>query len=339
MAPQIDWRNIGFEYQQTSCYMRADYKNGSWGELQVRTDPFLSVHVAATCLHYGQSCFEGLKAFTRNDGSVALFRPEENAARIAATALRIVMEPVPEALFIDACKKALTLNRDWMPPYGTGASMYIRPLLFGSSPHIGVHASEEYIFIVLCMPVGPYYRDGFFPVKACIQEKYDRAAPLGVGNVKVAGNYAAGMLGDIEIKQKGYPISLYLDAATRTCIDEFGTSNFFGITAGGSYVTPASSSILGSITNKSLQTLAVDFGLTVEQRPIRITELSNFTEVGACGTAAVITPVYSVTHGKKVYTFGNENEAGPTLTRLFNELQGIQYGEIEDRHGWMMKAL
>jgi branched-chain amino acid aminotransferase len=189
------------------------------------------------------------------------------------------------------------------------------------------------------MPVGPYYRDGFFPVKACIQEKYDRAAPLGVGNVKVAGNYAAGMLGDIEIKQKGYPISLYLDAATRTCIDEFGTSNFFGITAGGSYVTPASSSILGSITNKSLQTLAVDFGLTVEQRPIRITELSNFTEVGACGTAAVITPVYSVTHGKKVYTFGNENEAGPTLTRLFNELQGIQYGEIEDRHGWMMKAL
>ena len=339
MAQKIDWGNLGFQYQQTNSYVRADFKNGKWGALEVCSDPFFSLHVAATCLHYGQSCFEGLKAFSRKDGSVALFRPEQNAARLAESAARLVMEPVPEPLFIEACQKVLSLNRDWMPPYGTGASMYLRPFLFGSSPHVGLHPSEEYIFIVLAMPVGPYYKNGFFPVNAFVQEKYDRAAPHGVGSVKAAGNYAAGLIGDKEAKEMGYAVCLYLDSATHTYIDEFSTSNFFGITTGGAYATPASSSILGSITNKSLQALAFDFGLKVEQRNIRISELADFTEVGACGTAAVITPVYSITHGQKVYTFGKESEAGPTLTRLFNELQGIQYGEIEDRHGWMVKGL
>ena len=339
MAQKVDWKNIGFQYVQTDCYVRTDFKNGSWGELETCTDPYLSLHCAATSLHYGQSCFEGLKAFCRKDGSIALFRPEENAYRLSASAKRLVMEPLAPGLFIDACKKVLKYNRDWMPPYGTGASMYLRPFLFGTSPHIGVHASEEYTFLLLCMPVGPYYRDGFYPVKAMIQEKYDRAAPHGLGNIKAAGNYAAGLLGDTEGKAAGYPVCLYLDSGTRTSIDEFGTSNFIGITKDGRYVTPESPSILGSITNKSLQALAADLGLKVERRIIKTEELENFAEVGACGTAAIITPVYSITRGAKVYTFGKEKEAGPMLTKLYKELQGIQYGEVPDRHKWMVKVV
>jgi branched-chain amino acid aminotransferase len=339
MAKKIDWKNLGFSYTQTDCYLMAEFKKGKWGATKVCTDPFLSLHVAATCLHYGQECFEGLKAFSRKDGSVALFRPEENARRLNESAERLLMEPFPEDRFVDACKKVLKLNADRMPPYGTGASMYLRPLLIGSSPHIGVNASEDYLFILLCMPVGPYYKDGFLPVKSMVQENYDRAAPRGTGRIKCGGNYAAGLLGDKEGKKKGFPVSLYLDSATHTCVDEFGTSNFIGITAKGKYVTPESSSILGSITNKSLQVLAKDAGLKVERRPIKIAELPEFVEVGACGTAAVITPVYSISHGRKAYTFGNKKEAGPVLTMLYKELKGIQYGEINDRHGWMVKVM
>jgi branched-chain amino acid aminotransferase len=336
---KIDWKNLGFQYKQTDCYLRSDYKNGVWSGVEKCTEPRLSLHVAATSLHYGQSCFEGLKAFGRKDGSIALFRPEENARRLAASAKRLVMEPFAEELFIEACKKVIKFNRDWMPPYGTGASMYLRPVLFGTSPHVGVHASEEYTFILFCMPVGPYYRDGFFPVKALVQEKYDRAAPRGVGSIKAAGNYAAGMLGDMEGKNAGYPVCLYLDSGTRTCVDEFGTSNFIAITKDNRYVTPESTSILGSITNKSLQALAADLGLIVERRAIKVDELENFAEVGACGTAAVITPVYSITRGSRVYAFGKGKEAGPILTKLYKELQGIQYGEVPDRHKWMVKVV
>ena len=339
MAPALDWKNLGFNYLQTDCYLRADFKNGSWGDLEVCTDTAMSIHVSAAALHYGQSCFEGLKAFSRKSGSVSLFRPEENARRMKASAERLVMAPAPEGLFIEACKKAVKYNKDWMPPYGTGASMYLRPLLFGTTPRVGVQPSDDYVFLVLAMPVGPYYKDGFFPVKALVQESYDRAAPRGVGNIKAAGNYAAGLLGDMTAKKKGYPIALYLDSATRTCVDEFGTSNFFAITKDNRFVTPASSSILGSVTNKSLQQLAADFGMSVERRSIKIEELEELAEVGACGTAAVITPVYSITHGDRVYTFGKEHEAGPTLTKLFRELQGIQYGEIDDRHKWMLKVM
>ncbi|MBN1127550.1 MAG: branched-chain amino acid aminotransferase, partial [Chitinispirillaceae bacterium] len=300
MAQRIDWQNLGFQYRQTECYLKAEFKNGKWGDLEVCSDPYLPIHVAAASLHYGQSCFEGLKAFTRKGGSVALFRPEENARRLNRSAERLVMEPVPEELFIAACKKAIKSNSEWMPPYGAGASMYLRPLLFGTSARVGVQPSDEYIFLLLAMPVGPYYKDGFFPVKALIQEKYDRAAPRGVGNIKAAGNYAAGLIGDKEAKNKGYAISLYLDAATRTCIDEFGTSNFFAITKDNRYVTSDSSSILCSVTNKSLQRLAADFGMGVEQRSISLMDLKDFAEVGACGTAAVITPVCSITHGDTV---------------------------------------
>lgn len=336
MAQQIDWENLGFAYRDTGAYVKVAYKGGAWGEPEVCSDPHLSLHVAATCLHYGQACFEGLKAFCRKDGTVAAFRPAENAQRLIDSARRIVMEPPPKELFLETVDRVVSLNREYVPPYGTGASLYIRPLLIGSSPHVGLHPSEEYTFIVLAMPVGPYYKDGFYPVKAYVQEEYDRAAPRGVGNVKVAGNYAAGMRGDMGGKAKGYPICLYLDSATHTYIDEFGTSNFLAITEdGGRYVTPDSSSVLPSITNKSLQRIAQDFGLAVERRPVPLAELDRFGEVGACGTAAVITPVSSITHGEKSYRFGREDRAGEMLTRLYKEIQGIQYGEVEDRHGWM----
>jgi branched-chain amino acid aminotransferase len=338
MAPIIDWTNLGFQYTQTESFVRVDYTNEKWGEIQVCTDPIMSIHVAATCLHYGQACFEGLKAFTQVDGSIAVFRPEENSRRMRSTADRVMMVAPPDEIFIEAVKKVVSLNKDWVPPYGTGASLYLRPFLIGTSPHVGVHPSEDYAFIMLCLPVGPYYKNGFFPVKAYIQEQFDRAAPRGVGGVKVAGNYAAGMKGDFDGKAKGYPICLYLDSATHSYIDEFGTSNFLGITKDNKYITPASYSILPSITNMSLQVIAQDFGMKVERRPIPVTELADFVEVGACGTAAVITPVYSILHGSKLYTFGRDDQAGETLTRFFKEIQGIQYGEVEDRHGWMLRV-
>jgi branched-chain amino acid aminotransferase len=334
----IDWENIGFAYMDTGSFVRAEYKNGQWHDIEICTDPKISIHIAATSLHYGQSCFEGLKAFTQKNGNIATFRPDENAKRLIESANRLLMQPPTEELFINAVNSVIRNNLHYVPPYGTGASLYVRPLLIGSSPHVGLHTSEEYIFYVLTMPVGPYYKNGFFPVNAYIQNDYDRAAPLGVGHIKAAGNYAAGMKPDMECKKKGYPICLYLDSVSHTYIDEFGTSNFFAITRDKKYVTPKSSSILGSITNKSLQILAQDFGLTVEKRQIHVSEIEQFVEVGACGTAAVITPIYSITYGDKKYTFGEKSESGNILTKLYNNLQDIQYGEIEDRHGWMFSV-
>lgn len=335
MPVNIDWKNLGFEYMQTRCFVTCEYANGAWGEERVCTDPHVSLHIAATCLHYGQAVFEGLKTFGRKDGSIAIFRPLENARRMISSARRLVMEPPPEELFLSMAQKLVRLNKEYVPPYGTDASFYLRPLLIGSSPHIGVHPSEEYVLIMIASPMGPYYKDGFFPVRAYVQEDFDRAAPRGVGHVKASGNYAAAMMGDRDGKKKGYPICLYLDSASRQYIDEFGTSNFIAITSDGRYVTPESGSILPSVTNKSLQTIAQDFGLRVEKRPIHIDELPGFVEVGACGTAVVITPLSSIQHGNRLYSFGKKDEAGATLTKLYNEIKAIQYGEVPDRHGWM----
>jgi branched-chain amino acid aminotransferase len=335
MAVKIDWKNLGFSYMQTNCFVKTEFKKGAWSPLSVCRKPSITLHIAATGLHYGQACFEGLKAFSRKDGTIAMFRPEQNSRRLIDTAKRLVMEPPPLTLFLEAAQLLIQRNKDYVPPYGTGASLYLRPFLLGLSPHIGVHASEEYVFVMLATPMGPYYKKGFFPVKAYVQEKFDRAAPRGVGSIKAAGNYAAGMMGDLEGKTMNYPICLYLDSSEHKYIDEFGTSNFFAITREGHYVTPDSTSILPSVTNKSLQQIAADFGMKVERRKIPVTELDEFVEVGACGTAVVITPIFSVQHGSKLYTFGKEDEAGPTLTKLFNEIQKIQYGEIPDRHGWM----
>jgi branched-chain amino acid aminotransferase len=223
----------------------------------------------------------------------------------------------------------------YVPPYGTGASLYIRPLLIGTSPILGVNPSEEYTLLVFVVPVGPYYKHGFSPVNAIVVEDYDRASPQGTGKTKVAGNYAASLKPGIKGKEMGYPIILYTDPAEHKYIDEFGTSNFFGITGQGEYITPRSTSILNSITNQSLQVLSEDYGLTVKREPVPIDELDRFDEVGACGTAAVITPIYSIMRGDRKWTFGKPDEAGPTLTKLYEHLQGIQYGEREDTHGWL----
>ncbi|MBN1980884.1 MAG: branched-chain amino acid aminotransferase [Chitinivibrionales bacterium] len=336
MKPTIDWKNLGFGYIDTGVYLTIKFAHNEWQPMQICSEPYLKLHIAATCMHYGQACFEGMKAFTQKDGSVKIFRPQENARRMKETAERILMVAPPEQLFVDAVIEVVQRNIDYVPPYGTGASLYIRPLLIGTSPHIGIHESEEYLFLILVTPVGPYYKNGFFPIKAYIQTEYDRAAPRGVGCVKVAGNYAAGLKPDKDMKSQGYSISLYLDSATHTFIDEFGTSNFIGISADKKYVTPYSPSILQSITNKSLQTLAQDMGYTIEKRPIQLAEMSSFIEVGACGTAAVITPIYSIRYNDTDFIFGRHDCAGETLSRLYKELVGIQNGDIPDRHHWMI---
>ncbi|MHB9132271.1 MAG: branched-chain amino acid aminotransferase [Armatimonadota bacterium] len=332
---ELEWNKLGFEYVPTNGFVRVDFAEGAWGPLRVETDPHISLHIAANCLHYGQAVFEGLKAFTTRDGDIGLFRPDMNAQRMAFSADRLCMEAPPEALFIEACKEAVRVNRDFVPPYGTGASLYIRPLLIGTEPMVGINSSHTYTFIVLVTPVGPYYKNGFAPVEAVVIEGYDRAAPNGTGQTKCAGNYAASLKPYYTAKGMGYPIVLFTDPREHKYVDEFGTSNFLGITPQGEYKTADSSSILGSITNDSLQVLARDMGLTVVKEQIALASLGQFSEVGACGTAAVITPIHAVNHGEQRYTFGESDKAGATLTALFQQLQGIQYGEIEDRHGWM----
>lgn len=331
----IDWKNLSFQYLPTNGFVQVEFAQGAWGVPVVRQEPYLTMHIAASCLHYGQECFEGLKAFRSSDGRVMMFRPEQNARRMAFSAERICMEPPPEELFLQACRIAVQANMEFVPPYGTGASLYIRPLLIGTEPTIGVAAAKTYTFLVLVTPVGPYYKHGFTPVEAVVIEGYDRAAPYGTGQAKVGGNYAASLKPGKLAKQLGYPVELFTDPRENKYVDEFGTSNFIGITAQGEYKTPSSSSILGSITNDSLQTLASDMGLTIVKEPILLESLPQFAEVGACGTAAVITPVYAIHYREKVYHFGKPDEAGPTLTSLFQQLQGIQYGDIEDRHGWL----
>ncbi len=334
MKQDVDWKNLGFSYIDTGMYAKVSFQDGTWHKPVECTDIKINLHVASACLHYGQACFEGLKVFTQKNGTVSAFRPEENAKRLADSARRLMMEPPPVDLFMNLVDMVVKANIDWVPPYGTGASLYLRPLLIGTSPRVGVHPSDDFDLYILAMPVGPYYKNGFTPVKALLQTEYDRAAPLGVGHVKASGNYAAGMMGNFDGKEKGFPICLYSDASEHKYIDEFGTSNFIGITTDGKYVTPNSTSILPSITNDSLQVLAGDLGLAVEKRQVAIEELGSFSEVGACGTAASITPVGSINAGDKVYRYGDEDCAGEILTKLYNQIQGIQYGEIEDRYNW-----
>ena len=306
--------------------------------------PYISVHIGATALHYGQACFEGLKAFAHEDGSVNLFRPDENAKRINRSASRVMMPEIPVETFIKACNDVVKDNVAYVPPYGSGGALYLRPLLFGSGPRIGLQPAEEYTFIVMVIPVGDYYKGGLAqPVNGLIVDEYDRAAPKGVGAAKVAGNYAADLIPNMEAKKNGFPICLYLDAATHTLVEEFSTSNFIGIdNENKKYVTPKSDSVLPSITNKSLQTIAKDEGMTVEQRDIEVAELSSFDEAIACGTAVVVTPIGSLTRfdtktgAESKYQF--TEDVGVTTRRLYDKVRNIQNGEIEDAHKWNFKV-
>lgn len=331
----LDWKNLGFAYLPTNGFVQADFADGKWGPLTVKKDPYIPMHVAANCLHYGQACFEGLKAFTTKSGAKMLFRPEANAHRLQLSADRILMEAPSTELFVEACRMAAGLNMDYIPPYGTGASLYLRPLLIGTEPTVGIKPSSTYSFIVLVTPVGPYYKDGFSPVEAIVTEDYDRAAPNGTGRAKMAGNYAASLKPGMVAKKMGYPIVLFADPKEHKYVDEFGTSNFIGITADGFYKTPESGSILQSITNDSLQVLAKGMGLKIARGAIPLETLDQFVEVGACGTAAVITPVYSIQYRERKFTFGEKDQAGATLTKLYQALQGVQYGDLPDTHGWL----
>ena len=330
----IDWKNLGFGYMPVNGHVRHTWRGGAWDDGVLVKEPYLSLHVAASALHYGQAAFEGLKAFRQKGGGVVMFRPRDNARRMCETALRTCMAPVPEEMFLAACMRAVGANIEYVPPYGTGGSLYIRPLLIGSGPQIGVAPADEYTFLVMVMPVGPYYKGGLKPVKAVICDNYDRAAPRGVGHVKVAGNYAASLYPHAEAKRAGYPVELYLDAREHKWVEEFATSNFIGITRDGRYVTPKSPSILPSITNMTLQTLASGMGMGVEARPVAYEEIASFAEVGACGTAVVVTPVSEIARGGRVIRTGPGDGCGPVLEKLHGAVQAVQYGETEDAHGW-----
>lgn len=331
----LDWKNLGFRIMKTDYNIRCVYRDGKWSDLEVSEDDHIPIHIGATCLHYGQESFEGLKAFMGKDGRIRLFRHGENARRMINSARGILLAEVPEALFMEAVEKVVLLNRNYVPPYGTGASLYIRPLLIGTGPEVGVRPAKEYTFLVFVMPVGPYFKEGFKPVDMMICRDHDRAAPLGTGHLKVGGNYAASMSSVAEAHERGFATAMYLDAREKKYIDECGPANFFGI-RNNTYITPLSKSILPSITNKSLQELSRSMGMDVELRPVPVEELAEFEEAGACGTAAVITPIRKVVDVDRdiTYAFGESDRPGPVITRLYETLTGIQNGDIEDTFGW-----
>jgi len=331
----IDWKSLGFGYVKTDLNFRSTFKDGKWGPLTSTPDETITMHMAAPCLHYGQEAFEGLKAFRGKDGKVRLFRVDENAKRMIDTAKYLCMAPPTMELFTEGCIKAVKANERFIPPYGTGASLYVRPLLIGTGAQVGVNPATQYEFLVFVTPVGPYYKEGFTPIRVIVDRDHDRAAPRGTGHIKTGGNYAASLYSAEQAHHEGYPSVLYLDAAEKKYIDECGAANFFAI-RDKTYITPDSHSALPGITNLSLRQLAKDFGLKVEQRKVAFSELPTFEECGACGTAAVISPVGSVFDPQdgKTYLFGDGKKAGPWSTRLYESLRSIQLGDAPDTHGW-----
>lgn len=329
----IDWKNLPFGYYPTDYNVRCYGRNGQWGEIEVSSSVFISIHMAATALHYGQEAFEGMKAFRGVDSKVRLFRWKENAKRFRTSADGIMMQEVPDELFFSAIDKVVRLNAKYIPPYGTGAALYIRPLLIGSGPQVGVKPANEYLFVVFVGPVGPYFKEGFNPVTVELVHDYDRAAPLGTGHIKVGGNYAASLRPADRAHKDGYSSVLFLDAKEKKFIDEAGPANFFGI-RNNTYITPQSRTILPSITNMSIEALAKDLGLKIERRPVPMEELELFEEAGACGTAAIISPIGKIVdrETRKVYQYGEK--AGEISTKLYHNLKAIQEGVAEDKYGW-----
>lgn len=331
----INWTDLGFGYIDTGKKFRAYYKDGKWSSGQIETDAMITLHEGSTVLHYAQETFEGLKAYRTKSGKIQVFRPDQNAKRMKASAERLLMVPVPEDLFIHGIEEVVKANADWVPPYGTGASLYIRPFLIGVGPNIGLKAAEEYIFSIFVTPVGPYFKSGLTPTHFVVTD-YDRAAPHGTGAAKVGGNYAASLIAGLEAKAQGYADAIYLDPATHTKIEEVGAANFFGITADNKFVTPLSPSILPSITKYSLMTIASDLlGMDVEERQVDVTELGDFVEAGAMGTAAVVTPISYIQYGQTRYTYTETQEVGPITKQLYDTLVGIQFGDIEGPEGWV----
>jgi len=332
----IDWKNLGFGYMKTDYNIRCTYKDGAWGELEVSDSEMVTMHMAATCIHYGQESFEGLKAFRGADNKIRVFRMDENAKRMQDSSVGTMMAILPIEKFEEAVVKAVKLNERFVPPYESGAALYIRPFLFGTGAQVGVKPASEYMFIIFVTPVGPYFKGGFQTTPFVIMREFDRSAPLGMGKYKVGGNYAASLVAGAKAHELGYSNVFYLDAIEKKYIDECGAANFFGI-KNNTYITPKSSSILPSITNKSLMVLAEDMGMKVERRQIPVEELATFEEAGACGTAAVISPIERIDDydEKKSYVFSTDGKPGPISEKLYKKLRGIQYGDEPDTHGWV----
>lgn len=337
----INWDTLGFDAYQTRTLVYSCHQDGRWSPAATTESFSFQLNPFAQVLHYAISCFEGLKAFRQKDGRIAIFRPDQNAARMARTAAYLGL-PVPdEALFIEMCERCVRENLEFLPPYGHQASLYIRPLLMGVHPQMQLVPNPEAIFAVMCAPVGSYYGEHLKSFAGVVPGNYDRAAPKGSGSYKIGANYAATFKPYKTAHDQGYTELLYVDSATRSHIDEFGSSNFFGI-KGNKYITPLSDSVLPSITNKTLREVAEDFGMEVEIRPVPVTELAEFEEAAACGTAVVITPMSHIDIKPvleedaiaRSYRFTPDGEVGPVCTKLYRRITGIQSGEIEDTHGW-----
>ena len=336
----IDWSNIGFGYVQTDKRYVANYKDGAWDKGALTDDPNIVMNECAGVLQYAQTCFEGLKAYTTEDGHIVTFRPDLNAERLMDSAARLEMPQLPKEQFIDAVDQVVKANAGYVPPYGSGATLYIRPYMFGINPVIGVKPADEYQFRMFCTPVGPYFKGGAKPITIRVSD-FDRAAPHGTGHVKAGLNYAMSLHAIVDAHQQGYDENVYLDAATRTKIEETGGANIIFVTKDNKVVTPKSDSILPSITRRSLMYVAEHYlGLEVEQREVYLDEVKDFAECGLCGTAAVISPVGKIVdHGKEICFPNGMEEMGPVTKKLYETLTGIQMGRIEAPEGWIHRIL
>ena len=332
----IDWANIGFGYMPTGERFVANYKDGKWDEGAMTTDATVTMSECAGVLQYAQTCFEGLKAYTTQDGKIVVFRPDLNAARMQDSCKRLEMPVLPENMFVDAVCKVVKANADYVPPYGSGATLYLRPYMFGIEPVIGVKPSTEYQFRLFATPVGPYFKGGAKPITIKVSD-FDRAAPHGTGHIKAGLNYAMSLHAIVTAHEEGFAENMYLDAATRTKVEETGGANFIFVTKDGKVVTPKSNSILPSITRRSLMYVAKEYlGLEVEEREVYFDEVKDFAECGLCGTAAVISPVGKINdHGKEICFPSGMEEMGPVTKKLYETLTGIQMGRIEAPKGWI----
>ncbi|MDP8186090.1 branched-chain amino acid aminotransferase [Phocoenobacter skyensis] len=339
MVTNIDWQNLGFSYIKTDYRFIAHWKNGQWDEGKLTQDATLHISESSTALHYGQQCFEGLKAYRCKDGSINLFRPDENAKRMQRSCKRLLMPQIPEEMFIQACKDVVKANEKWLAPYGSGATLYLRPFVIGVGENMGVKSAPEFIFSIFCCPVGNYFKGGLTPSNFLVLPDYDRAAPYGTGADKVGGNYAASLIPGQIAHSKNFSDCIYLDPTTHTKIEEVGAANFFGITKNNQFITPKSPSILPSITKYSLLYLAKEcLGMETIEGDVYIDKLDDFIEAGACGTAAVISPIGGIQYKDNFHIFYSETEVGPITKRLYDELTGIQFGDIPAPEGWIVKV-
>lgn len=334
----IDWKNLGFGYIQTGYRFVANYKNGAWDEGTLTEDPNVVINECAGVLQYAQTVFEGMKAYTTKDGRIVTFRPDLNGERMEQSAARLEMPIYPKDKFVEAIIKTIKANEAYVPPYGSGATLYVRPYMFGSNPVIGVKPADEYQFRVLTTPVGPYFKGGAKPITIRVCD-FDRAAPRGTGHIKAGLNYAMSLHAIVDAHKQGYDENMYLDAATRTKVEETGGANFLFVTKDGKVVTPKSNSILPSITRRSLIQVAKEYlGLEAEEREIYLDELKDFAECGLCGTAAVISPVGKIVdHGKEICFPSGMEEMGPVTKKLYETLTGIQMGTIKAPEGWVVE--